>query len=279
MKRIISGIVVMAFGALTSLFTVVLLVLTELIFSFALHTFMFCFVVPIGAIGAGFLASSGYYVGAKLLNRRPTKFLLVGMVMVALATFFLVHYLEFVTLRIAVPDTYDQTSFGNYLDIVFRNASLRFMGRPGNTGGLGAWGYVFAFLQVAGFMLGGLVAYVALTSQPYCQRCSRYFSSKGQQRRFTSDIRSLSSIAGALVNLSPGSDLQPIVDAHAKHGTVRGSKEDNLRSNIEIRFCKKCGQHWLKFSVQKKVRDDWKEINQLTLERYCDRELSARIFR
>ena len=276
MRRLLSEITIAGFGAITTLFTVIVLFLVELVFGFSVYTFMVCFIAPIGAIGAGFVASSGYYVGAKLANRRPTTLMLLGMIGVSLATFFLVHYLGLVCFRVAAGPAYALVAFGDYLDTTIRETSLRFVGGPDSTGELGAWGYVFASIQVLGFMLGGVVVYATLVSQPYCQSCSRYLSKKGKQTRFTSDADSLKAIVRGLVSVPPSGDLQQGIDAHANHGTAHGSGYDRFRSSIEIRFCKKCGQHWLGFGVQKEARGAWRDVNELSLERFSDQELNVR---
>ncbi len=46
------------------------------------------------------------------------------------------------------------------------------------TGPLGAWGYAFRFLELAGFAAGGLIVPVALRSAPYCEKCRRYMSTR-----------------------------------------------------------------------------------------------------
>ena len=52
-------------------------------------------------------------------------------------------------------------------------------------------------------------------------------------------------------------------------------KNDHLRSVFEVRHCKKCGQHWVRFSVEKQSGDDWKEIPELTVGGFTDQVVNV----
>jgi hypothetical protein len=62
-------------------------------------------------------------------------------------------------------------------------------------------------------------------------------------------------------------------DAIAVHAKMAGSaafqQELVLRSQMQIKRCKSCDQHWLKFSVSKRSRDDWKDIDELGYQCFC----------
>src|ERR1700730_6465648 len=82
-------LLVAGFGAATSFLTAIILAAIEIKFGFSVYGFMFWFVVPGGAICSGFAAASGYYAGARYFNHRPTKVLLLNMVVISITTFFL----------------------------------------------------------------------------------------------------------------------------------------------------------------------------------------------
>ena len=46
----------------------------EVKFGWALYSFMFFFIIPVGAGFAGFAAASGYYLGAKLTHQKPAAY-------------------------------------------------------------------------------------------------------------------------------------------------------------------------------------------------------------
>jgi hypothetical protein len=58
-------------------------------------------------------------------------------------------------------------------------------------------------------------------------------------------------------------------------GSSSPPKDCYLRSVIEIERCKKCEVHWVKFAVEKKSGDDWKEITDLTLARFTNQAVSV----
>lgn len=265
-------------GFVTSLATAAILWFIEAHTGFALYTFTFWFVIPAGAILAGFAGASGYYAGAVYFGHRPTRLLLVNIVIASVVTFFLIHYLSYATLQIEGKRVSDYLSFSRYLDIVIRSTSMDFRLRAaeiGSTGELGALGYVVACLQVLGFALGGFAVYRYLVSKPYCGRCSRYFSSKGSQVRYTGDAQALQLAVGGILEQMRNRAMAGAIEQHKSSGKPIPQKGDHLRSSFEVRFCKKCGQHWVKFAVEKKSGDNWKEVRELTVAGLTDQAVSV----
>jgi len=264
-------------GFVTSLLTAVILWWIEAQFGFAFYTWMFWFVIPVGALLAGFAGASGYLAGSWFFGQRPTRLLLLNIVLASLATFFLIHYLSYVTLRIEDKQVSEYIPFTQYLDIAIRSTSMEFRLRTvsvGSTGELGAFGYLVAVLQVVGFAAGGLAVYGHLASQPYCDKCSRYLSAKGQRKRYTSDADGLkSATAQVLESLGSGAVVSAVAQ-HGAFGSPSQGKSDHLCSVVRVRHCKKCGQHWVKFSVEKRSGNNWKEIPELTAGGFTDEVVS-----
>src|SRR5262249_57035018 len=100
MKRAIQDFLVSTFGAITSILTAIILYLIEKGIGFSFYSLMVWFFIPVGAIGAGFVAAGGYYFGAKFFNHRPTLLILFNMVAISIGTFILVYYLDYVSLQI-----------------------------------------------------------------------------------------------------------------------------------------------------------------------------------
>jgi len=234
---------------------------------------MIFFILPIGALFSGLAGASGYYVGARLLNHRPTPLLCLNIVLASVGTFFALHYFSYVTLEVEGKNVSDYISFGTYLDTVIRSTSMRFSVRGrtiSSTGELGGGGYEIALLQNLGFAAGGFAVYTFLVSIPYCQRCSRYFSAKGKQTRYTSDPKALEMSAVQLAAGFEAGSVASAVDEHGRFGTAKPRNGDFLRSIINIRNCKRCGRHWAKFIVEKKNSKDWDEISELSIHVYTD---------
>ena len=153
---------------------------------------------------------------------------------------------------------------------------FRFRGavKLGTTGALGTFGYVVACLQILGFAAGGFCVYGYLTSQPYCEKCSRYLSGKGSQIRYTGDGDGLQATAAqVLADISNGA-IASAVERQRDFGTPDHQKDNHLRTMFTVRHCKKCGQHWVKFTVEKKSGDNWKEIPEVTVAGFTDQTVT-----
>ena len=99
-KTTARDLLVGVFGFATCLLTAVILWWIETRSGFAFYTWTFWFVIPVWAVFSGFVGASGYYAGAWVLNHHPTPLLLLNIVLASVGTFFLVHYLSFVTMQV-----------------------------------------------------------------------------------------------------------------------------------------------------------------------------------
>jgi len=169
-----------AAGLATSLGTVAVVWLGIALFGVDLSSLSVWIVVPVGAVAAGAVAASGYYIGAVRTETKPSLQLLVNMVLIGASTFLLIQYLAYRSARFD-----DGTSVASYLPfwdyylqsltqkrLIFRH-NLSSPTEP-----VGSWGYVLEGIQFVGFMLGGLATYGYLADKPYCTQCSRYYRTK-----------------------------------------------------------------------------------------------------
>ncbi len=231
-------------GLATSLTTALILWVIESQFGIAIYTWTIWLVVPAGALLAGFAGASGYYAGSRFFGHRPTRLLLLNIVVASVATFLVVNYLSYVTMQIDGKQVSDHLPFWQYLDIAIRSSSMEFRFRGaiklGSTGELGSWGYAVAALQVIGFAVGGFAIYRILVTTPYCNNCSRYLSYKGRGVRYTNDSDGLKESTNQILqHLSVGS-VSPAVEQFKGFGRSTAEKDDHLRSALEVRHCKKC---------------------------------------
>jgi hypothetical protein len=173
MKSMIQPVGVALFGFITSVLTAIAVVAISNATGINLFTFSLWLVVPIGAIGTGFVAASGYYFGALYFHTRATPTMLLQMVIIAGLTNILIYYLGYSTLvlddgqRVA-----DFASFSQYLDLRLTTAQYRL--RSTSTGEVGSFGYVLALLQFIGFLFGGYVIYNDLRDKTLCGQCEAY---------------------------------------------------------------------------------------------------------
>jgi hypothetical protein len=272
-SRVAQDFLVSGLGALTSVLTAAILAAIDLKFDFSIYSWMVWFVIPVGAICCGLVASSGYYLGARLFNHRPTRILLFNMVGISISTFFLIHYLNYYLMRVDGTAVRDLLPFSQFLDLELSHTAMQFSIRAHPVGTpveLGSWGYLYAVLQMLGFAIGGVFVYFNLKSLAYCDTCSRYLVKKGIQTRYTADSDTLTKAVTEIMQCFSERRFQDAISAHAKAAGYENSTGMTLRSRVEVKRCKDCNQHWLKFTVSKKAKkDEWEDIGQLGYEAFC----------
>ena len=272
MGRFTQNLVVALFGAVTSIITAAILVFVELRFGWALYSYTLWFVIPAGAICAGLVASSGYYFGSRLLNFRPTRNLLLAIVAISGGVFFLIYWLEYVLLTVNGKSISEVVSLGQFLNYSLSHTAIRFglRGHPiGDAVDIGSGGYLYAALQIMGFAIGGLAVYGHLISLPFCGDCKLYLSKKGYQKRYFENPEDMQNSVAAFLAKVRDNQLQQSIQVHAETGSTAINAANVFSSFIEIKRCKACEKHWLKFTAQRKAGDDWKDISDLGYATFC----------
>jgi hypothetical protein len=266
-----------ALGALTSMLTAVILVAFDEWLHFSFYSFTLWFVIPVGALASGASAASGYYIGSRWFNHRPTPLVLWNTLSFGAGTFFLIHYLEFNFLTVDGVRARDLISFADYLAAVFSNTSVEFMsmgGRIRQTIELGSLGYLYATLQVLGFCAGGVAVYLYLRSQPYCDGCGKYLVKKSTQVRFSHLPDEFGCLTQMLLRMFANGHFQSALYVH-RFSMSGSSTNAALASIIEVKRCEQCDKHWLAFSVLKKVGDDWRQVRGLGYTTFVEEALST----
>lgn len=274
-SRPLQDFTVAGIGAATSFVTAAILVAIERSTGFSFYTYMFWFVIPVGAVLSGFVGASGYYLGARLFNHRPTKILLLNMVVISVATFFLIHYFSYYFLIIEGKAVRDFISFADFLRIELSHTSIQFGIRADDIEPveLGAWGYLYAALQVIGFAAGGLAVFGCLNSLPYCERCAKYLYPKESQTRYSLFADRMRETAKTILECVATDRFQDAIAIHS--GELEDAKDASFRSQIHIKRCKVCDLHWMKFTVSRREKGNWKEISEVGFERFTEQPITA----
>jgi hypothetical protein len=171
-------------GAAVAAVTAVIVTLFASLTGYNLFSFSLFFIVPVGAIATGAAAASGYYFACKQLQLRPGILMLAQMVLVAAATNVLIYYFEYLTLVWGDPVAFNLDVFGAYLNEYFAHQQLA-MGRGlWSVGEVGKYGYMFAALYFAGFLIGAGLIVAALLMTPACKTCSLYYQTHARRKRF-----------------------------------------------------------------------------------------------
>ena len=163
-------------GVVTSAVTAFVLFLVATYARFDFSSFMYWFVIPVGAILSGMAASSGHYLVSLAIDHPPTHRLAVNMVLIGLTTYMLIKFLSYLALTFedGTPVS-GVVPFWTYYQVAAETTSLR-IGRTGaiTTGELGQLGYVYEAIRLAGFLAGGFGLWIILRNKPFCPDCQRY---------------------------------------------------------------------------------------------------------
>lgn len=246
MNKAMKTLCVTLAGLATSLLTAVILYLLERYANFAVYSFMLWFIVPIGAVGAGFVASIGYYAGARILHYRPDRLLLLNIIIVSILSFVGLNYLLYATMTVDGKSVQDYISFPQYLHITISHMTMS-SSHSYDTKKLelGMWGYGITAIQILGFAFGGLIVHGMLTSIPYCDRCERYLKTVGSQFRYSEESEEFREKMKEIAQMIEGGQLSGAISAQRAIGSERLAPNHLLRSNLKLETCEQCRQHWL----------------------------------
>ena len=227
----------------------------------AIYTWMADYVLPIGAVGCGFVAAVGYWIGSKLFNHRPTRLLLANIVLVSLGTFFAIYHLHYTHDTVDGVTADKLMSFPDYLLGVTSHMTYTTSGAGAVEAPveMGRWGWGISALQVLGFCLGGWLVYGILTSATYCSDCSMYFKKQWRQATKWKDLAAMQQSYDATATLLNQQQFQPALDQHASQGEKRRLGVKGLLS-MEVRRCPGCGNQQVLFSAHKRQGNQYPRI-------------------
>ncbi|MBC3873391.1 hypothetical protein [Undibacterium flavidum] len=276
MKNAVQDLVVSFFGFVSSTLTAFLLWKIEEILGFSIYSFSLWFIIPIGAIGCGFLAASGYYLGSVLFGHRPSKMLMFNMVLISISTFFMVHWFSYASIEIEGKLLSDYISLIDYLKYILQHQSMEFRVhavKVGESGELGSIGFFTAFLQIVGFAIGGFVVYGYLSNLPYCTSCAVYLKSKMKNVRYFGSADTFAKMFDELIDYFKNSELQNAITLHKNAGEPEHFSDAYLIATLHRKQCTKCQQNWLSFSAHKKNGNEWNEIEDVKVSKFYAGEL------
>ena len=132
--------------------------------------------IPIGALIAGALASSLYGFMCKSLHVRAGASILLQVVVIASASFFLFYYLEYILAnRVAL-----QGSFVDFLNRIITLQDVYFGHQDQPLGRAGQYGYIIFAADWAAYVTGGLFALLLLRGALVCDVCDLYLRRIGR---------------------------------------------------------------------------------------------------
>ncbi|MGO9001039.1 MAG: hypothetical protein ACLQHM_03635 [Limisphaerales bacterium] len=135
------------------------------------------YILPVGAILVGVVASSGYGLASWFSGIKINRSLLWMVLVLQLAAYFAAQYIEFKGRHLIHLRDGTTVGFIEYFDAMARSFGWKQdNGSPGTPRGV--WGYAFRGLEILGFAAGGLIVPLVLRKKPYCQACQRYMRTR-----------------------------------------------------------------------------------------------------
>ncbi len=246
-----------ACGLVTSIAAAVALAWVEVKWHVAVYTYAVWWLVPIGAIGAGVVASIGYYWGARWIGVRPGWLSRASLLLVSVAAFFAIHYVEYLWGHFTI-------GFWSYLDLAVQSASYETkfgdtVVRAWSAERLGGLGYVVAALQVVGFAIGGLVVFGWLRATPYCSSCNAYLRRRNRFDRTTDRGQVFSEVSTRVEAFLERGDLRSAVREHAGFRDLRLRERlgTEYMSRMDVWSCAGCDLRWVRVTRQGSVFAKW----------------------
>jgi hypothetical protein len=197
------------------------------------------FIIPVGALYGGAGAAAGYFVAARITSTLPNRRMLFEMLAIALSTWLLMHWVEYVTLRFSDGSPIrDAVPFWDYLLITTEHMRLTIQsgGVPTDTTSeLGLLGYAHQLLQIGGFLFGAYIVWKLLSALEVCKPCSRYARSRRVlQRAPSAEFDGMLARAGIALPLLPERIAQAI------------GKKRLVGLNLHLVTCPSCQRNWLR---------------------------------
>lgn len=193
-----ASLVILIAGAAASLAT---LMICFFMLPWNVMFFTMSYVIPLGAIGAGFVAGIPYYAAARLVSYRPGYALTAVMMALAAAGFVGMFYAFF--LKLTMNMDMKGGTFIDFMQSYLSHVQIKRAGSSGEGTELGGFGYALFALQIVGF-IAPFAAYTAiLRLQSFCVPCDKFYKKIGRITKKFEDAEALNVFLGKLAALPP----------------------------------------------------------------------------
>ena len=250
-------------GLITTLITIGVVVWVELNWEFAIYSFTFFAIIPVGACFVGLGSASGYYIGAKILHLPTSKTLTFSILFNAASSFYLLYYIPYYLYEVNGQLVREVIDFIPYLKYALTEYSVTFLRSKANTGNVGSWGYAITFIQFLGFVFSSLAVIGKLEEEPYCNDCSKYYSQKLNEKKYYSDSQKIIIDYTLLTSLMHSRSFKEIGKLYKNMGYSSVLK-NHLSLDYKIYTCD-CKNYYISLSMSKLSGDDFEIINKTLL--------------
>lgn len=244
-------------GATGLAFTVLIIVLVNHLTGFNLFALNLYAIVPVGGVIAGFAAASGYYFSSIGLNVRPNVAVLVQIILASAIAQILVYYAEFRWMRFEDGTAISTVmSFSGYLNAYLQAVHIyggRHFRDLGRLAGAGWW---LAGIEYLGFLMGGLLVYLALKVQPVCKSCSCYLRHLASKHQHFSDSESFSIQYQTLPHLA--GNAEALASLFALNASGDAQEQSHIKLTTMLYGCSQCEGERLEQRVRIRTEKGWR---------------------
>lgn len=217
-------------------------------------------VLPVGAVGTGLVAASGYWGASRVLHRPPSVRSFFALIAIAMTTQLVIYYLDYATALLDDGSPVSGTvGFFSYLARTLEHSWLTVRGHA--LFRLGAFAYGFTVLQFFGVALGTLILVSALWLEPMCSKCQRLMRKIGRRRlvfRSGDDFRAFHERLGATTPAEESywavfREPQPALSRFARLGAGAA------RLTFSLVACPECRSQRIEETVELRDGSSWVE--------------------
>ncbi|MEZ0224758.1 MAG: hypothetical protein ACAH83_09415 [Alphaproteobacteria bacterium] len=248
--KLTTSIVVLLAGGFASVVAIVACFLLP----FNILFFMWNYIIPLGAVAAGFVGGLGYYIAAKKVNHRPGYMLLAGMLGVTAVSWCLGFFLIY-----ALSKAASSLSFINWMDEYFTSVTYRKAGHDG--GKLGKFGYGLAAIQLLGYLVPIYVYFMVLRANAYCEACGKFYKNLGSLSKRFRNIEGLTTYLAKLHSKQIFS--YEYCDVLAESPETLTMKDCTAALNYQLRQCPGCKREILSSSGMVLRGKQWAPVKEL----------------
>lgn len=228
----------------------------------ALYGLSVAFVIPVGAIGCGFVAAVGYYAASRELHVRPTPALMSIPLVTAVVTFVASHYFSYQRYEFAPGRTLSEVmGFGEYLRAAATETSLSF-GSSGSVDRLGTAGYAVTAIEIVGFAVGGWLVASHLRSKPWCSDSGQFMKRVEQRKQMFEEYEPFQHAVVAIGDqLEHGNARGAIGLLPEKASSFKENRKATLSVEVDCYECRACGAGHSVVTTQERKGNQWHQTN------------------
>ncbi len=195
------------------------------------------YVLPVGALLVGLLASSGYALAAWFSGRRISGGLLLTILGLQVLAYFAAQYVEFRAYEPIRPGpVVERMGFLEYFDLSTRAFAWKKTSGTGSGEPLGALGYLVRLGEILGFSLGTLLIPLLLGNVPYCELCERY-----KKTRKLAVLPAETAAAEEVTRLASAKDVAGFSQCVQRHqANAKANNKLPRRISVSLIHCQQC---------------------------------------